>query len=130
MRLLWKIVLPLVLVLPIVAYVAGTLASEDNGSDPRETIVIQDSGDQGSSDDRRRGGKKDDDDEEIRREGDDDADDVEVVEAEPDDVTRTRTGRDAGGDDGDDGNSGPGGDDGDDDRSGSGGDDTDRSRDD
>lgn len=118
----WKIALPLLLVLPIAAYVAGTFAVVDNGSGPRETIVIQDSGERDTSDhDRRPGGTKDGDDgEEIRREGDDDSDDdVDVVEPEPDDVTsgqtRTRNGGDDrdDGDDGEDDASGPG--DGDDD---------------
>jgi hypothetical protein len=89
MRSLWKIVLPLLLVLPIAAYVVGTLAVADDSPAPRDTIIIQDTGGQGSPrDDGRPRGKKDDDDgQEIRREGDVDDDDIEVVEPEPDDVT-------------------------------------------
>jgi hypothetical protein len=43
MRTVWKVVLPLALVLPMLAYVAGSLAaSRSDGPTPRETVVIRD----------------------------------------------------------------------------------------
>lgn len=104
MRLLWKIVLPLLLVMPIAAYVVGTLAVADDSPAPRDTIIIQDTGGQGSPrGDGRPGSKKDDDDgQEIRRDGDDDDDDVEIVEPEPDDVTHPDRDDHDGGANGDD----------------------------
>ena len=50
MRTLWKIFLPLALVLPLGAFVAGSLvASSASESQPRDTIVIRESGSTPSS---------------------------------------------------------------------------------
>lgn len=103
MSLLWKVVLPLVLLLPIAAYVAGALASDGPDPGPRETIVIEDAGNDQGTGDRRggdgRGGQKGDDDgKKGRHDGDDtttttddrdddgDDDDVDIVERDPDDL--------------------------------------------
>ena len=43
MRTVWKVVLPLALVLPMAAYVAGSLgATRSHDPSPRETVVIRD----------------------------------------------------------------------------------------
>jgi hypothetical protein len=133
MRTLWKVFLPLALVLPLGAFVAGSLVASATDDPPvRDTIVIRESGatpgtpTPSPSDDPTRDPADDPD--------DTDDGDVETVTVEPDDVDDDSDGRSdaypgedhSGPGGGDDGSSGPGGgdddrDDRDDDNSGHGG---------
>lgn len=131
MNLLWKTLLGLAVVLPLGGYVAGTVAASDPADDlqPRDTIVIRDTGHQAPSgerggdgrgadsrkkgaDDRKetegRTGSADDSHDDLG--SDDDGDDVDTVEIEPDEVD----------DDSGPGSHHSGSDDRDDDRSGHG----------
>jgi len=126
MRTLWKIFVPLALVLPLSAFVAGSLVASASDDPPvRDTIVIRESGatprtpTATPSDDPTRGHEDDPDDDT------DDGDEVETVDVEPDDVHDDSDGRsDAYPGEHTDDDSGPGG--GEDDSSGHGGGDDDR----
>jgi hypothetical protein len=133
MTLLWKVLLALVLVLPLGAYVAGSLvASAADEPGPRETIVIRDSpsGTPSGTPTRSSSPSPGPSDEKPGGPGVDHSDDVEVIIPDPDDLD---DGADDDGRDGDDGEdrSGPGGSDddtgdtGDDDSGPGGGDDDD-----
>ena len=90
MRSFWRIFAALALMLPLGAFVAGTLvASAADDSDPRDTLIIRQNHSPTPS---------------TEDEPEDDTPEVDVVTPSPDDVEDD----DDGDDDGDDDNSGPG----------------------
>jgi hypothetical protein len=112
MRTLWKVLIGLAVVLPTMAYVAGTLAATGDQPAPRDPVVIEESGQPSPAAAPTRGATEDPTSSSSvpspARSDDDDDDGPETISARPDDLDDhdDDEGRD---DDRDDGNHGHGG---------------------